>query len=289
MVVHDLTDIQWYPGHMAKALRQLVEQISRADVVVEVVDARVPRSGRNHELKKLLGNKPCLTVFSHLDLVEQSTLSPWLEKFKANNEQVLAVSLNGSKARGQLLAALDLFHKPILERAQARGQKSRPLRLFVTGVPNSGKSTLINLLRGKRSVEVQNRPGVTRSLQWIRLGAELELLDTPGLLPPKIDTAEARFGLAVTGAIPDDILPLEAVAYALFDYLEDNFNAVLSARYKYSSDFDLDLYERYITCARKSGCVKSGGNADTERFARILLRDFRTGKFGAIILDKMKA
>lgn len=285
--------IQWYPGHMARSTRQIREQLSRVDLLVEVADARIPLSSRNPLLRDLSQNKEHLLILSHADLADPQITDAWLNYFRQKEEiRALALCLNSAADLAKLRKELQNFHLPYLKKAQYKGRQARALRILVGGVPNTGKSTLINALIGKRSTAVESRPGVTRSIRWLRVGTEFELLDSPGLLEPKISSDNAAFALAATGAIKDDILPLEDLAFRLFREIHAHYPAELTERYELAPDADVDpddieyFYDLYQEAASHKGCILSGGRIDTERFARMLLGDFRSGKIGRISLER---
>lgn len=295
----DYASVHWYPGHMAKSERLLKETLGRVDLVIEVLDARIPFSSRNPSLDELTRHKQRLIVLSHADLADEQITESWQTFFREMNaEKVMAVDLTDPNTTVDIRAFLKQVHKPIDASARAKGRKGRPLRVLVAGIPNTGKSTLINHLLGRRSAAVEDRPGVTRHVKWLRVDTFLELLDSPGLLPPKLRSAKSRLVLAATGAIRDDILPIEDVAFGLFRQLEVLYPEQLEQRYKISigpsSDhYDGDpmtethqAYERYCRAAVNRGCVKSGGRADVERFARNFLHDFRSGRIGRLSLEK---
>ncbi|NLV98320.1 MAG: ribosome biogenesis GTPase YlqF [Clostridiaceae bacterium] len=286
-------NIQWYPGHMARSTRQIKEQLSRVDLLVEVADARVPLSSRNPLLSELSRNKEHLLLLSHADLADPTVTEDWLDFYIQKEKlRALAVCLNSAVDLARLRKELTKFHQPILERAQSKGRQSRPLRILVGGVPNTGKSTLINALIGKRSAPVESRPGVTRTIRWLRVGTEFELLDSPGLLEAKISSDDAAFALAASGAIKDDILPLEDLAFRLFREIYRHYPADLADRYEVNFDALTDeedfvnFYEIYLEAAQHKGCILTGGRIDTERFARMFLADFRSGKIARISLER---
>ncbi len=295
MAANNERNIQWYPGHMARSTRQLKEQLSRVDLLAEVADARIPISSRNPLLNELAQNKEHLLILSHADLADPAVTEAWLEYFTDKEKlRVLALCLNSAADLARLRQELQSYHRPYLKRAQSKGRKARALRILVGGVPNTGKSTLINALMSKRSTAVEARPGVTRSIRWLRVGTEFELLDSPGLLEAKISSDKAAFALAATGAIRDEILPLEDLAFRLFREIYANYPADLSKRYDLALDRDDEIdqndidyfYEIYTKAARHKGCILSGGRVDTERFARMFLNDFRTGKISRISLER---
>ncbi len=286
-------NIQWYPGHMARSTRQIKEQLSRVDLLVEVADARLPISSRNPLLSKLSQNKEHLLLLSHADLADPAVTEDWLSFYIQKEKlRALALCLNSASDLVRLRKELDKYHQPLLEAAQNRGRQARPLRILVGGVPNTGKSTLVNALIGKRSAPVESRPGVTRSIRWLRVGTEFELLDSPGLLETKISSDQAAFALAASGAIKDDIVPLEDLAFRLFREIYRHYPAELAERYNLKFDAPADLedfagfYNIYLEAARHKGCILSGGRIDTERFARMLLADFRSGKIARISLER---
>lgn len=288
-------NIQWYPGHMARSTRQIKEQLNRVDLLIEVADARIPVSSRNPLLSELAQNKEHLLILSHADLADPAVTEAWLNYFRQKEEiQAMALYLNSAADLDRLRKELQKYHQPYLKRAQSKGRQARALRILVGGVPNTGKSTLINALMGKRSAAVESRPGVTRTIRWLRVGTEFELLDSPGLLERKISSNDAAFALAATGAIKDDILPLEDLSFRLFREIHAHYPADLAERYDLDPDKKVDpdaignFYEIYVQAAQHKGCILSGGRVDTERFARMLLNDFRSGRIARISLERPK-
>lgn len=272
--------IHWYPGHMEKTFRQMKEALKRVDFVVEVCDARVARASRNPELLTLTAHKDRLLLLNKADLADPRVTDLWIEAMREQGLLAIATNLNEKTDITKIKSAIIEANDERIAKAKAKGYVSRPLRLMVAGIPNSGKSTLINRLAGKSSLKTQNKPGVTRQLVWLRAGKNLELLDTPGVLWPKLDTAQERAALAASGAIPDDILPIEDVASSLLDFLRVFYAKPLVEKYGIAEDATLsDL-------ARKQHLLLSGGEPDLSRAATRLLNDFRQGAIGRISLER---
>jgi ribosome biogenesis GTPase A len=266
-------NIQWYPGHMTKTRRQLEKDISGVDAVIELCDARIPKSSRNPDLLELCGLKPRLLVFGRSDLADPPVTALWLESAQGSIS-VNAASQGVSKV---ILPALrKILHERIKKDAD-KGQSGRSLRVMVVGVPNVGKSTLINSLLRRKAAKAEDRPGVTRQRQWFPMENFL-LMDTPGMLWPKFEDEEIGLNIAFTGAIRDEILDVETLAARLAERLEGLYPGVLSARYGVTGSLE--------TLAKKRGYLMPGGIADTERFANTLLDEFRAGKLGRMSLEK---
>jgi ribosome biogenesis GTPase A len=273
--------IHWYPGHMAGATRELQQVWRHIDVVLEVGDARIPGASRNPLFLELSPRKPHLLVLSHADLADQEINRAWLNHFREEGLAALACDLRDRSDLTQIRTQLLKLHQPFLEKAKKQGRIARPLRVLVAGIPNTGKSTLINQLVGKRSAKVEARPGVTRSLNWLRSGKELHLLDSPGILPAKMADKISGLYLASTGAIRDSILPLEEVAVWLFDLLYKYYGDQMSERYGPLADFE--------AAALRTGCLLTDGQADLTRFASRLLDDYRSGRIGRMTLERPDA
>ena len=279
-----MQNIQWYPGHMAKTRRMIEENLKNIDVVVEILDARIPFSGRNPNFDDIIINKPRLVVMNKYDLADPSVTDRWISWYQKQNIKVIPISCATGLGINKIsIEAQELIREKI-EKAKASG-RNIGVKIMMVGIPNVGKSTLINRLSGKASAQTGDRPGVTRTKQWIRLQNGLELLDTPGILPPKFENQKVAMNLAYTGAIRDEIMEVELLAYSLLEYLRDNYSKELCARYKLEDISGLEGYEILELLGRKRGCVISGGEIDTERASNILLDELRGCKIGKITLE----
>ncbi len=279
--------INWFPGHMAKALRNIKEHLAKVDVVIETSDARIPRSSRNPELSKLLGDKTHrILILNKADLADPEVTQSWINKLREENIIAIeSVAKDNNSANKILKEASALVEDKFKKRAEAN-RGFIPLRIMIVGVPNTGKSTLINNIAQKKAAETSNRPGVTRGPQWIKSNDQsVELLDMPGVLWPKLETYEQKLGLAATGAIKDSLLPIEKVAYFLFKQLLITYPEELIQRYKINN-LDNHIYDIYLEAARKRGAIMSGGKVDETRFAKMLLTEYRNGTIGRISLEQ---
>ncbi len=281
----EMQNLQWYPGHMAKTRRMIEENLKNIDVVVEILDARIPYSGRNPNFDDIIASKPRLVVMNKYDLADNSVTDSWIAWYKKQGIQVLPISCATGQGINRIAPAARALIADKLQKAADKGM-TRNVKIMMVGIPNVGKSTLINRLSGKASAKTGDRPGVTRSKQWIRLKEGLELLDTPGILPPKFDNQRVAVNLAYTGAIRDEIMEVELIAYSLLEYLRDNYSEHLCARYKLENIANLEGYELLEYIGRKRGCVISGGEIDTERAANIVLDELRGCKICPVTLEK---
>ena len=277
-------DIQWYPGHMTKTIRQMQEDIKLVDLVIEIIDARVPVSSRNPDIDALASGKARLLILNKADLADEKENARWLRYFK---DQGLVAVLTDARNRGSvknLMPSITEACREKIERDRARGMKERPIRTMVTGIPNVGKSTFINSFSGKAMAKTGNKPGVTRGKQWIRLGGKVELLDTPGLLWPKFEDRTVGENLALIRSINDQILDEEDLALVLIKRLREGYPGKLALRYK-AEETGTDLaYLEEI--GRRRGCLRKGGEIDYGRAASILLDEYRSGILGRISLEK---
>ena len=276
---------QWYPGHMTKARRMMEENLKLVDLIIELVDARVPMSSRNPDIHELGRNKSRLILLNKADLAEEAATDTWVEYFQKQGAR--AVKVNSRKGGGlkSIQAVIQEACKEKMERDRRRGILNRPVRAMVVGVPNVGKSTFINQVAKKKSAKAGNKPGVTRGKQWVSVDAGLELLDTPGILWPKFEDETTGIHLAFTGAVKDEIMDLETLACHLIEILAKRYPQALLERFKVEVDPEQPGWELLEQCGRKRGFLISGGEVDTERMARILLDEYRSGKLGRITFE----
>ena len=285
-------NIQWYPGHMTKTRRMIVDQIKNVDAVCEIIDARIPVSSRNPDIDELTAGKPRLIVLNRVDQADPAATKRWAEHFKAKGYAVLETDAKGGVGTAKFAAAVRSLLAEKLKAYAAKGQ-NRVVRVMILGIPNVGKSTFINKIAGRKTAKTEDRPGVTRSKQWVPIDAQLELLDTPGILWPKFEDQSVGLNLAFTGAVKDDILDIETLACHLMCYLGGRYPEALKTAYKLPSlpqreEEDNDVaygYKLLEAAGRKRGFLISGGEIDTERMAKILLDEFRGGKLGRFTLE----
>lgn len=278
-------NIHWYPGHMAKTKREMIESLHLVDAVCEIVDARIPQSSRNPDFDKLAGTKPRMIVLNRSDQADPGATKLWISYFRERGYAAMeADSKNGAGVSNfsQVVRAL-LSEK--LKSYEEKGQTGRALRVMIVGVPNVGKSSFINRLVGRRAAKAEDRPGVTRGKQWFTLGGSLEVLDTPGMLWPKLTGAHTGENLAYTGAVRDDILDIEMLSGNLMQVLSEHYPQRLAERYRVELGDSPAGHELLERAAKKRGFLLPGGVCDTERMARILLDEFRAGKLGRITLE----
>ena len=277
--------IQWFPGHMAKTRRVMKESLGLVDIVVELRDARIPKSSRNPEIEKIIGDKPRLVVFNKADIADPAVTKEWQEYYKSHGVRTLALDCRSGKGLKELVPAVRQELHDLLEKRKARGMESRPIRMMIVGVPNVGKSSLINRLAGGKRVKVEDRPGVTRGKQWVRLESGIELLDMPGVLWPKFDDRQVGERLAYTGAIKDDVLDRETLAANFLVRLRALYPEAIKQRYKLDPEADLAGWELLEQAAKNRGFLAGRGEYDTERMSAVLLDEFRGGKLGRITLE----
>ena len=276
--------INWYPGHMTKARRMMEEDIKLVDLVIEIVDARIPLSSRNPDIDKLAKNKARIVLLNKSDLADDTVTDEWITYFKDKGFYCLKLNsrLNVSNRAVNNLITVACSAK--IERDRARGIKNRSIKAMIVGIPNVGKSTFINSFTGRKSAKTGNKPGVTKGKQWIRLGKDIELLDTPGILWPKFDDKEVGLRLAFIGSINDEILSITDLAYELIKFLQLNYCQSLADRYNINDDDDsVHILEQI---AEKRACIKKGGELDIDKAAALLLDDYRSGKLGRISLER---
>ncbi|MGL4819892.1 MAG: ribosome biogenesis GTPase YlqF [Bacilli bacterium] len=276
--------IQWFPGHMAKARRQITEQLSKIDCVLEIVDARLPRSSRNPMLDEILGNKPRIILLNKSDLADPSITKEWLAYYHDEVTRSLAIDAKEGVGLNEISKLAHELMKPAHDKLIEKGVTPRAIRLLVVGIPNVGKSTLINRMCGKNIAKTGDRPGVTTAQQWIKVGKQLELLDTPGILWPKFEDQRVGMRLAATGAIKDSILHLDDITIYALRYLEEHYPAALKERYGFD-DIPEDIVELLDAIGRKRGALAPGGFINYEKVYEIVLQDLRSGRLGRVTLE----
>ncbi|OYD06489.1 ribosome biogenesis GTPase YlqF [Paludifilum halophilum] len=277
--------IQWFPGHMAKARRQVEERLKQVDLAFELLDARLPLSSRNPLIDELVGGKARVILLTKSDLADPEATRQWSESFRSADVKVLPIdTLSGTGVKRIPSISRDLM-KDRLAALREKGIRHRRIRAMVLGVPNVGKSALINRLAGRGAAKTGDKPGVTRSQQWIKMGNGMELLDTPGILWPKFEDPDVGLRLAASGAIREDILPVDEVALYLLGYLADRYKERLNERYRLQVTEDRDPLSLLEEVGRRRGCMRRGGEVDLEKAADVVLRDFRSGRFGRISLE----
>ena len=283
---------------MAKTKRQIAEDLRLIDVVIEILDARIPISSQNPDMKQLTKNKKKIYVLNKSDLADEKETSKWIQKFKNKDSSAISVCSNVGNGINNVVKEIEKLMADEIEINKQKGRTGKSIRVLVLGIPNVGKSSFINRISKKNTMEVGNKPGVTKQKQWIRLSNNIELLDTPGVLWPKFESQEVALNLAFTGTIKDDILPKVEVAYRLLKFLIENHLDNVLERYKISKEEVEDIlnqddeennkiYEVMCLIGKKRGCIVSGGNVDDEKTSNIILDDFRKCKLGNITLEKV--
>lgn len=280
----EMASIQWFPGHMTKTRRMIQSNLSLVDGVVEILDARIPMSSRNPEMDRLVKNKPRMLLLNKSDMADDSATAKWIDFYKSKGFTVLKADCkSGNGLKAFLPAVKNGMLKDLMDKRREKGIEGAPLRLMIVGIPNVGKSSFINRMSKSKKAKVEDRPGVTRTKQWIKLGDNVEMLDMPGVLWPKFEDQSVARKLAFTGAVKDDILDIEALAAFLLENLAQHSPKALVDRYKIETDGEgFELLERL---GRKRGMLVSGGEVNTERAAITLLDEFRSGKLGKITLE----
>lgn len=283
-----MRNIQWFPGHMTKTRRMIAANLSLVDAVVEILDARIPQSSRNPEMDQMVGVKPRLLLLNKADMADPVATSRWIAAYEKKGYTALAMDCRSGKGiRNFAPAVRERLLAPLLEKRRANGTAGAPIRLMIVGIPNVGKSSFINRMAQSKRAKVEDRPGVTRTKQWVKIGDNMELLDMPGVLWPKFEDQSVAQRLAFTGAINDDIMDLEALASLLLVRLAASYPDALEKRYRMTelSAIQTDGFAMLELLGRKRGMLISGGEVNTERAAITLLDEFRSGKLGRITLE----
>jgi ribosome biogenesis GTPase A len=276
--------IQWFPGHMAKARREVTEKLKLVDIIFELVDARLPLSSRNPMIDQIIQQKPRLMILNKADMADPSRTSEWINYFNERGIRAVAVNSQAGEGMKQIVTAAKEILQEKFDRMKAKGIKLRAIRAMIIGIPNVGKSTLINRLAKKNIAKTGNTPGVTKAQQWIKVGKELELLDTPGILWPKFEDEQIGYKLALTGAIKDSILNLQDIAVFALRFLNTYYPKRLKERYGLET-IDEPIVEAFDEIGRKRGCLMSGGEIDYDKTSEIIIRDVRMERLGRLTFD----
>lgn len=292
------TSINWYPGHMVKTKRQIMEDLKLIDVVVELLDARIPLASQNPDIKEIISGKKKIIALNKCDLADEKENKKWVQYFKENGITAVLTDSNSGNGISNLVREIERTVKEEMKLEAEKGRVGKNIRVLVLGIPNVGKSSLINRLAKRTPAKVGNKPGVTKQKQWIKINNNIELLDTPGVLWPKFESQEVALNLAYTGTIKDDILEKIEVAFCLLKFLLEDYKEKVIERYKLDSEQikeilnnnyqaeNENIYDIMKIIGRKRGAIVSGGNIDDEKVSNILLDDFRSGKIGKISIEK---
>lgn|SRR5690625_302646 len=279
--------IQWYPGHMAKAKREVEENLKLVDIVIELRDARAPYSSENPMMQEIIHHKQKIIVCMKKDLADHKETEKWIQHFEQEGNPSLAIDANHPNDIDKLIKKVNDLGEEIRDKKIKKGISPRPIRALILGIPNVGKSTLINRLANKRIAKVGDRPGVTRHQSWIKVQNSFELLDTPGILWPKFEDEDVGVKLAAIGTIKDHLVPLQDVAAKMIMYLQESYPEGIKKRY-HITEHDYDMWEVFEKIGRKYGALESGGKVNFDRVANIILYDLRAGKLGEITLETVK-
>ena len=284
MMEQEKMNIQWYPGHMTKTRRQIEADLKQVDAVCEIVDARIPMSSRNPDIDAICGTKPRIIVLNRMDLADPSATKRWAQYFRNKGMAVIATDCKSRRGIADFTPAARTACAEKISRDSARGM-NRPIRVMVVGIPNVGKSTLINQISGRKGAKAENRPGVTRGKQWVTVDNSLLLLDTPGILWPKFEDPDVGMMLAYTGAVKEDVIDLEELACRLMVLLHKYYPQALLERYKVEAEPGTPGYDLIQMAGKKRGYLLARGEIDTERMSKVLIDEFRSGKLGKFTLE----
>ena len=282
--------IQWYPGHMAKAKRLIKENVDKVDIIYEIIDSRIPLSSKikDRDIDKLISTKPRILIMTKSDLCDLNKTNQWIKYYEDMGYKVVLVDLINNKGLNKILDVTNLLLKELDKKREEKGLKKRSYRALIIGIPNVGKSTLINRLVGKKAAITGDRPGVTKSLSWIRINDNIDLLDSPGILWPKLDNENEAYNLASFSAIKEEILPIGKVACYILDTLYKKYENNLKERYGINS-FDIDdVIPTYELIGKKRGCLIKGGEVDYDKVSSIIIKDLREGRLGRVTFDEVK-
>ena len=292
-------NLNWYPGHMAKTKKQIAEDLKLVDVVIEILDSRIPISSQNPDIAKVIQGKKKIIILNKCDISDEKQNKLWVKYFENKGIPAVLTDSNSGKGIEEVIRKIENVMKEDLEKKAAKGRIGSKIKAMIIGIPNVGKSSFINRIAKKNSANVGNKPGVTKQKQWIRVNEKIELLDTPGVLWPKFESEKVALNLAFTGTIKDDIMERVEIAYYLTKFLIENYRQNLCERYKIEESYieetlrkdqpeNENIYEIMLTIGKKRGAIVSGGSIDEEKTARIIIDDFRNQKLGKITLEICK-
>ena len=292
-------NLNWYPGHMAKTKRQITEDLKLVDIVIELLDSRIPISSQNPDIAKITAGKNKIVVLNKCDLSDDKQNMLWLKYFESKGIPTVLTDSNTGKGIEQCIKKIEEIMNTNMQKYAEKGRTGRKIKAMIIGIPNVGKSSFINRISKKNTAEVGNKPGVTKQKQWIRMNDKIELLDTPGVLWPKFESNEVALNLAFTGNIKEDVLKKTEIAYELTKFLIENYRNILCDRYKIKESYieeilsqeqpeNFNIYEIILEIGRKRGCIISGGEVDDEKISKIILDEFKNGKLGKITLELRK-
>ena len=292
------TNINWYPGHMAKTKREITEDIKLIDVVVELLDSRIPMSSQNPDIAELTKGKKKIIVLNKTDLADNMQNEAWKKYFNSKGQVCILTDSNLGKGINEVTKAIEEIMKDDLAKFAEKGRTGRKIKAMILGIPNVGKSSFINIIVKTNRLEVGNKPGVTRKKQWISINDKINLLDTPGVLWPRFEDEKTALNLAFTGTIKDDVLEQTEIAYQLLKFLLENYRQNVIERYKITLDFiektlsqnqpeNFNIYEIMQEIGKRRGAIISGGEIDDEKTAKIILDDFRSGRLGRITIERI--
>ena len=290
------TNINWYPGHMAKTRKQIEADLKMVDIVIELLDARIPKASQNPDIARITAGKKKIVVLNKCDLADEKKNSQWISYFKKQGIPAVLTDSNTGKGIENCIKEIEKIMEEQMQKQAEKGRIGRKIRAMILGIPNVGKSSFINRISKRTTAGVGNKPGVTKQKQWIRINNKIELLDTPGVLWPKFESEDVALKLAFTGTIKEDILQRIEIAYQLVKYLLENYQEKLIERYGLTESYiketlnqeqaeNINIYEIMLEIGRKRGCIISGGNIDEEKTARILLDEFKNGIIGKITIE----
>ena len=291
------TSINWYPGHMAKTKKQIIQDLKLIDIVIELLDARIPISSQNPNIAEITKNKKKIIVLNKCDLSDDRQNKLWVEYFKNKNIPAVLVDSNSGRGIDECIRQIEKIMQVDLDAHAEKGRTGRRIRAMILGIPNVGKSSFINRISKRTTAGVGNKPGVTKQKQWIRINEKIELLDTPGVLWPKFESEEVALHLCFTGSIKEEILDKLEISYQLTKFLLENYRKKLCERYKLDEEFieeklkqdqpeNVNIYEIMLEIGKKRGCIMSGGRIDEEKTSRLILDEFKNGKLGKITIER---